>query len=106
MPKYLGNRSLPLIFDISIKTNTVNRNTEKNGDQKMKNINITFSGYGHFKISTTVRGKEYSTVTTNTMAIDRYKDDETPATRGLFYNTRNQAAQALYNEIKTANNLK
>ena len=71
----------------------------------MKQITIQFSGYGHFKVSTTFRGKEYSTVTTNTLAVDRYKDDETPVTRGKFYNSRNQAAQALYNEIKRANNL-
>jgi len=71
----------------------------------MKQIDIQFSGYGHFKVTTTYRGKEYSTVTTNTLAIDRYKDDETAATRGKFYNTRNQAATALYNEIKRANGL-
>lgn len=72
----------------------------------MKQITITFAGYGHFKISTTFRGKEYSATTTNTMAIDRYKDDESPANRRQFYGTRKQAAQALYNEIKRANDLK
>lgn len=72
----------------------------------MRQIDIEFSGYGHFKITTTYRGKTRSTVTTNTMAIDRYRDTEiTSRTRGELGMTRNQAATALYNEIKRANNL-
>lgn len=72
----------------------------------MKHINISFSGYGHFKISTTYRGKEYSAITTNTLAIDRYNDDDSSVLRGKFYTTRNQAAQALYNEIKRKHDLR
>ncbi len=72
----------------------------------MKQITIQFSGYGHFKVSTTFRGKEYSATSTNTMAIDRYRDsDKSDRTRGELGMTRNQAAQAIYNEIKRANNL-
>lgn len=74
----------------------------------MKHITISFSGYGHFKISTTYRGKEYSAITTNTLAIDRYNDDdiETAVDNSKFYTTRNQAAKALYNEIKRKHNLR
>jgi len=66
----------------------------------MKQISIMLSGYGHFKITTTYRNRDISTVTTNTLAIDRYRDNESPARAhkdGHF--TRNQAANALYNEI-------
>lgn len=73
----------------------------------MKNIQITFAGYGHFTISTTFRGKEYKTVTTNTQAIDRYRDtDKADHTRGELGMTRNQSATTLYNEIKRANGLR
>lgn len=71
----------------------------------MKQITIFPNGYGHFEIKTFIRGKQYRATTTNTLAVDRYKDDETGNTRGKFYNSQNQAAAALYNEIKRANNL-
>jgi hypothetical protein len=73
----------------------------------MKHITITPSrSYGRYNIECLYRGRSYSTQTTNTLAIDRYRDDETGATRGKMYNTRNQAATVLYNEIKRANNLR
>jgi hypothetical protein len=66
----------------------------------MKKISIIPSGYGHFKITTTYRNKDISTVTTNTLAIDRYRDTDKPdRSRGERGLTRNQAANALYNEI-------
>lgn len=71
----------------------------------MKQISILTAGYGHFKISTTYRNKTISAITTNTLAIDRYRDNESPAKAhkdGGF--TRNQAAMALYNQIVRANN--
>jgi hypothetical protein len=72
----------------------------------MKQIDIQFSGYGHFKVTTTYRGKQYSTVTTNTLAIDRYRNtDISDRAHAQMGQTRNQAATALYNEIKRANNL-
>lgn len=73
----------------------------------MKQITITgMIGYGHFRIGTMYRGKLIGAVTTNTLAIDRYRDNESPAKAhkdGGF--TRNQAAKALYNEIKRSNNI-
>ena len=66
-----------------------------------------FSGYGHFKVSTYYRGKEYSTVTTNTLSIDRYRNtDIADRAHAQMGQTRTQAATALYNEIKRANNLR
>ena len=72
----------------------------------MKNINILFAGYGHFKITATYRAKEINAITTNTLAIDRYRDNESPAkARRDGWLTRAQAARSLYNEIKRANNI-
>ena len=62
----------------------------------------TFTGYGHFRISFTIRGKEYTCTTTNTLAIDRVNDDDDNRQYGKFYETKKQALQALYNEVKQA----
>jgi hypothetical protein len=70
----------------------------------MKKIHILPTGYGHFKITTQYRKIVISATTTNTLSIDRYRDNESPAKAhkdGGF--TRNQAAQALYNEIVRKN---
>ena len=72
----------------------------------MKKITIAFAGYGHFKITTTYRNNEVSAITTNTLAIDRYKDSESAVKAKLDGGfTKAQAAKALYNEIKRANNI-
>ena len=42
----------------------------------MKHITILKSGYGHWKITMEYRGKDISTTTTNSMAIDDYNCDE------------------------------
>lgn len=42
---------------------------------KQKSIRVLPLGCGHFKISTEHYGKIISTVTTNTQAIDAYRDD-------------------------------
>jgi|ERR1044072_541700 hypothetical protein len=71
---------------------------------RMKMISILSAGYGHFKISTMYRGKLIGAVTTNTQAIDRYRDTNSPAKCHLDVGyTRNQAARALYEEIKRVN---
>ena len=64
----------------------------------MKKIDISPAGHGHFKISTIYYGKVVSAITTNTKAIDRYRDDG-PATKNGHYKTQNKAAAALYAEI-------
>lgn len=70
----------------------------------MKTIETHPSGYGQYKISTFYHGKMYSTHTNNMPAIDRYRDSEHPL-RKERGQTRAQAAQSLYNEIKRANSL-
>lgn len=74
----------------------------------MKKIEqILQAGYGHFTITITFRRKQYSAVTTNTQAIDRYRDSDSPAKAKLDGGfTRNQAATALYNAVVRWHNLK
>ncbi len=42
----------------------------------MRDLKITFTGYGHWEISIVFRGKEYKKVTTNSQAIDDYNSDD------------------------------
>lgn len=69
----------------------------------MKIINILPSDYGHFRITTTHRNKDIHTITTNTQAIDRYRDTDISSRTHAHGYTRNQAANTLYNEIVRAN---
>lgn len=63
------------------------------------------SGYGHYKVSIDVDGQELSTVTDNMSAIDaafdEYYDDED--NEGRFYESREEAQEALVNEILNSN---
>lgn len=38
-------------------------------------LQVRFSGYGHWKITTTYYGKEISCTTTNSLAVDDYNDE-------------------------------
>lgn len=50
---------------------------------KTPGIQVKFSGYGHWKITTTFYGKEISTVTNNSIAVDNYKNDSVSAEKTL-----------------------
>ena len=77
----------------------------------MKNLILTlnrkFSGYGHFTISIEVDGATIKTTTNNMSAVDaafdEYYDDEDNS--GRVYKSREQAQEALVNEIIDANNI-
>lgn len=72
--------------------------------KELKNrITTSFVGYGHFKVTILYRGKEYSCVTTNTMAID--KIGETNITPKEFYTTEKHALRSLWDEVKRKNYL-
>jgi hypothetical protein len=65
-------------------------------------ISIMPAGYGHNKVTVTFRGKEYSTVTSNSRATDTLKDED------YARNKRYSCARAysdLLTEIKLANKL-
>lgn len=77
----------------------------------MKNLIETLrskkTGYGHFSISIEMDGREFTTITTNTMAtdaaFDACYDDEDNSKR--FYKSREEAQEALVNEILRANEI-
>jgi len=54
----------------------------------MKYLNILPAGYGHFKITTDHYGKTISCITTNTQAIDKWKDDK--PSKKAFHELRNE----------------
>lgn len=66
-------------------------------------VNVTFEGYGHYKVTIKYRGKEYHCTSTNTIAVDRMRDDHNDSES--CYPTPRQAMQALYDECKNKNNL-
>jgi CTP:phosphocholine cytidylyltransferase-like protein len=57
--------------------------------------------YGHYKVTIEYRGKKYSCTTTDSMAYDRYNDED--AKRGHY--TQRDALKCLWNECKRKNNL-
>jgi hypothetical protein len=42
----------------------------------MKDIQLNFVGYGHYRVTTMYYGKEISCVTTNMRAVDDYNSDD------------------------------
>jgi len=68
-------------------------------------VSVRKVGYGHWDIAIQYRGKVYHATTTNSMAVDRYQSDEDNDRARLCGYTAKQALQAMYNEVKIANNL-
>lgn len=66
----------------------------------MKNLQIMPSGYGHYKITINYYGKNYSTISNDSIAIDAYKNEE-----GGIRMTQRQASLILWEEVKKENNL-
>ena len=68
-----------------------------------------FRGYGHFKISIEIYGKIYSSVTTNTMAIDAAFDDEYDLIMDendeRYFDSQYEAKESLVNEILSNNDI-
>jgi hypothetical protein len=60
------------------------------------------SSYGHYKVTIQYRGKEYSCISTDSMAYDRYNDEYAKG-RGIY--TQKDALQSLWSECKRKNNL-
>lgn len=66
---------------------------------------IEKTGYGHWLVTISYRGKDYSCTTTNSMAVDATTYDESEIHRGRFYTTCKKGYEALYNECFRANGL-
>lgn len=73
----------------------------------IKTLRSKKTGYGHFGISIEMDGKEFRTTTTNTMAIDAAIDDcyDDEDNSGRFYKSREEAQEALVDEILRANEM-
>ena len=66
--------------------------------ENSKKVTYSKTGSGHWKITTTHYGKEISTTTTNSLAIDCLYDEDF---KGRY--TSKQAEKSLRNQIITAN---
>jgi len=71
----------------------------------MKRIRILNIGRGHYKIFADVNGQTQTAITTNTIAIDAYRTDPEDFEPGAYYETPEEAADALMNEIYTQNEI-
>lgn len=67
----------------------------------MKNITLSPSGHGHYKVTIEFRGKQYSATTSNMPLVDAYKNNEGRENQGGY--TKRQASIALFNIVKQAN---
>ena len=65
-------------------------------------VMATKSGYGHYKVEILFRGKWRSFTSTDSMAYDRYNDED--ATRGHY--TQKDALKSFWNEGKRKLNLR
>lgn len=66
-----------------------------------------FAGSGHYNVRFTIRGKEYSATTTNTLATDRLQESGYLSPRAISCGyTERQAMQSLYDEVKRKNGLR
>ena len=74
------------------------QNTMKKSEIQKKQIRFTKSGSGHFKVSFLYYGKTYTFTTTNMLAIDAAREDESYIDKGASYETPYQALEALYAE--------
>jgi hypothetical protein len=66
----------------------------------MKNLILSPSGHGHYKVTITYYGKQYSTTTNDMHSVDAYRSE-----KGEHRITPTQASIMLFNEVKRANNL-
>ena len=57
--------------------------------------------YGHYKVTIQYKGRQYSCISTDSVAYDRHLDEDS---RGKLY-TQKAALQTLWNECKRKNNL-
>lgn len=72
-----------------------------NMDELIESLSRKFNGRGHYRISINIDGEEFSTLTTDMMAIDAAFDDEYDDVddSGRYYENQREAQEALVNEI-------
>ena len=68
-------------------------------------LSIHKTGSGHWRVAIEYRGEVYYGTTTNSMAIDRFHNEDVSDNTSRYGYTAKQCLQALYNDVKRANNL-
>jgi hypothetical protein len=63
----------------------------------MKNLTLMPAGHGHYKVTITYYGKQYSTITNDMHLIDAYRSE-----KGEHRTTPREASIMLWNEVKRA----
>ena len=58
--------------------------------QAKKHIQVTQTGYGHYRLTMDIYGNPFSTITTDSFSVDEYRDHENPK-------RSNRGYKALYN---------
>ncbi len=74
-------------------------------DEVVDTLRYDFRGYGHWKITITLDGVDYSTITTNSMGIDTafdYEYDDN-VDEGRYYESQREAQLDLIDEIVRKN---
>ncbi len=70
--------------------------------QLLERIDVrSTTSYGHWKVTIRYRGKKYSCISNESLAVDRHMDDDS---KGKLY-TQKDALKILWNECKRKNNL-
>lgn len=75
--------------------------------QELKNKveSIVKIGYGQWKVTINYRGKKYSYITNNSMAVDATTLDDNEVRRGRFYTTKKKGYESLYDDCLHFNRL-
>jgi hypothetical protein len=60
--------------------------------QTEKHISITQTGHGHYRVTMLIYGKPFSTITTDSISVDEYRDSDSKR-------RSNRGYKALYNEL-------
>jgi hypothetical protein len=60
--------------------------------KNQKHISISQTGHGHYRITMDIYGKPFSTITTDSISVDEYRDSDSKR-------RSNRGYKALYNEL-------
>jgi hypothetical protein len=63
--------------------------------KNQKHISIQQTGYGHYRLTMEIYGKPFSTITTDSISVDEYRDSDSKR-------RSNRGYKALYNSLMKA----
>lgn len=101
---FVNNLHISIILPILQYNKQINIMNTYNTANLIQTLYATKSGYGHYRVSIELHGKQLTTITSNMPAIDaafdEYYDDNN--NEGKFYESRLEAQEALINETLLA----